>query len=323
MMTRVLAGLLVAMGLASSASADEPSILLRNAPDSTLNPGLIRAEMLFGSPSQEARTRSVPLALGLSALLPGAGQAYNRDWIKSVVALAIEGALIGGYFSWRARGMDGEEAYKEYAHDFWSPPRYATWLNDYVLWLNEAHNASISAPPIEIPGGIDFTAPESWTSQESAAVRQFFNRIRAVEGQIFHPETGASFSHKLPYFSEQQYYELIGKYFQFAPGWEDYPAWRVGEEFTTAIDPERTGPGGTKPNIQGRFLEYADDHADANTLLRNASRVSSFIVLNHLVAAIDAAISARLHNIRLETDVQLGFDVMNEPAVFASVRWSF
>ena len=322
-MTRVLSVLVVVLGFAVSAFADEPSILLRQHPDSTLSPGMIRADVLFGTSPQQMNRRSVPLALGLSAILPGAGQAYNRDWIKSAVALAIEGALIGGYFSWRSRGMDGEEAYKEYAHNFWSPPRYATWLNDYVAWLNEAHNASISAPIIEAPGGIDFSAPETWSSQESAMVRQFFDRIRAVEGQVFHPETGASFSHKLPYFSEQQYYELIGKYFQFAPGWDDYPVWRVGDEFTAAIDPERTGPGGTKPNIQGRFLEYADDHAEANTLLRNASRVSSFMVLNHLVAAIEAAISARLHNIRLETDVKLGYDSMNEPAVFASLRWSF
>jgi hypothetical protein len=261
--------------------------------------------------------------MGLSAVLPGAGQAYNRNWIKAAVALAIEGAMVTAYFSWRTRGLDGEEAYKEYAHDFWDPGRYAGWVNDYVEFLNEEHGASIIAGPVEVPGGIDFSSPQSWTSQESAAVRQFFDRIRAVEGQLFHPETGATFSHKLPYFSEQQYYELIGKYFQFSPGWEDYPEWRVGDEFTQAIDPERSGPDGKKLSVHGRFFEYAENHAHANTLLRHASRISSFIVLNHIIAAIDAAISAKLHNNSFEADLRLGYDVMNEPQLLASMRWSF
>jgi hypothetical protein len=275
------------------------------------------------SPAEVSGTRSVPLALGLSAVVPGAGQAYNRDWIKSAVAFAIEGALLAGYLSWRSRGLDGEEAYQEYAHAFWSPAHYASWLNDYVVFLNEEHNGSIGAAPIIVPEGIDFTRPGDWTSQQSALVRQLFSTIQSVESELFHPETGASFSHKLPFFGEQQYYELIGKYFQFAPGWEDYPAWKDGGEFTGAIDPEQTGPGGTKVNIGGRFLDYASDHADANTLLRNASRVTSFIVLNHVVAAIDAAISARLHNLRLNTNLRMGYVGKNEPHLVASVRWSF
>ncbi|MEX0748051.1 MAG: DUF5683 domain-containing protein, partial [Rhodothermales bacterium] len=245
-------------------------------PDSSLRTADIRTALLYGmSSSVQAERRSVPLAMGLSAVLPGAGQAYNRNWIKAAVAIALEGALVGAYFSWRSRGLDGEEAYKEYAHDFWNPGRYASWVNDYVVYLNEVHGASITAEPIDVPGGIDFSSPENWTGQDRAAVRQFFDRIRAVEGELFHPETGATFSHKLPYFSEQQYYELIGKYFLFAPGWEDYPAWRVGDEFTQAIDPVASGPDGKKLSVHGRFFEYAEDHADANTLLRNASRISS------------------------------------------------
>lgn len=271
----------------------------------------------------QASSRSVLLAFGLSAVAPGAGQIYNRQWVKAAVAIGLEVALIAGYFTYRSRGLDQEDAYKAYAHAYWDPRQYASWLNDYVDFLEQEHGATIGADGIVIPSGVDFTTPGAWTADDSQMARAFFNQIRGVEEMVFHPETDASFSHKLPYFGEQQYYELIGKYFQFAPGWEDYPVWREGDEFTIAIDPEHTGPGRTKPNIQGRFLEYASDHADANTFLRRASRMSAIIVLNHVVAAIDAAITSKLRNDRLETEVSIGYDALNEPQIFASMRWRF
>ena len=288
----------------------------------------LRTALLYGGAhaagrSQAAERRSVPLALGMSAVLPGLGQAYNDDWIKGAAVLALEVGLIAGYFIWKNQGLDEEDAYIDYAHEYWSAERYASWLNDYVEFLETEHGAAIGAEPIDVPSDIDLSSPDSWSTQERSAVRSFFDRIRAVEGEVFHPETGATFSHKLPYFGEQQYYELIGKYFQFAPGWVDYPNWREDGEFTQAIDPELSGPGGTKLNIQGQFLEYADEHAHANTLLRRASRVSAAILLNHIVAAFDAAISAKLHNDRLDTDLSLRHDIQGRAVLYATARWRF
>ena len=274
-------------------------------------------------PQVTSQKRNSPLAFGLSAIVPGSGQVYNKQWIKAVVYLAVEGALATGYVVNHQRGLDGEEAYKDYAHSFWNPVRYATWLEDYTIYLNETFGGHISAPPAQAPSGIDFQRPDTWLYEDIIAVRGFFDQIRAIEGQVFHPETGASFSHKIPYFAEQQYYELIGKYFQFAPGWIDYPAWKEGETFTNAIDPEQTGSDGSKPNVQGRFLDYAADHAHSNDLLRRASRLSAFLLLNHLVAAIDAAVSAKLHNDHLTTDLSVHQDILGEVQTVATVRYTF
>ena len=300
--------------------SDELSDSLRSFSASEVRAALVYEDV--GSAAVDDR-RSIPLALGMSALVPGLGQAYNDQWIKGAAFFALEVSMVAGYLIWRSRGLDQEQAYIDYAHEHWSADRYASWLNDYVAYLEAEHGAHIGAGPISIPDHIDFASPDSWTAQQRSDVRQFFDRIRAVEGQVFHPETGASFSHKLPYFGEQQYYELIGKYFQFAPGWVDYPAWRIDGSFTTAIDPERTGPNGERLNIQGRFLEYARDHADANSLLRRASRVSAVILLNHVVAAFDAAIAAKLNNDRLSTDLSLRYDAFGRPVMLATARWSF
>ncbi|MDA1027591.1 MAG: hypothetical protein O3B41_00845 [Bacteroidetes bacterium] len=271
-----------------------------------------------------AGSRSVPLAFGLSAILPGAGQFYNRQYVKAGVAVALEAAVITGYSILRTRGTGAEDAFQATAHQSWSPVKYASWLNDYATYLNEERGGNITAPLVQLPSSIDFTQPGSWSSSERAAVNAMFTQIRAVERQVFHPETGAAFSHQIPDFAAQQYYELIGKYFQFAPGWEDYSDWKNAQgEFTVAIDPEHTGSGGSKPNVSVSFYRYAGDHADAQDTLREASRISLLFVFNHLLAAIDAAVSSKLHNDRLDTSLGLSYDGPGRPTPVARLQFSF
>jgi len=250
--------------------------------------------------------RSVPLAFGLSAIIPGTGQAYNKQWIKAAVAISIEAVLIATYISKKNEGEELEDAFIAFAHQDWDPGRYGDWLNDYTVFLNAEFGAGISVPDINTEIGVDFQHPESWSSENRQAVQAMINQINNTERNVFHPETGASFAHQLPGFGEQQYYELIGKYFQFAPGWSDYPAW-IDEDgnFTVAIDPEHSGPNGSKPNVSDKFFTYAEDHAESQDFFRSASRYGLLIALNHVVSAIDAAVISKLHNDRISTRLSL------------------
>lgn len=298
---------------------------------------MLRAQLVYAPHTNEQvflrrndeKMRSVPLALGLSAVVPGLGQAYNKQWVKAIVGLGLEAAIITSSIVWDNKGRDLEDAFQQYAHAFWDPGRYATWLNDYSEFLQENFATPIDAAPIEIPTGIDFQQPGTWSEADWRTMNQFFGQIRAIEGDVIHPETGAAFSHKLPDFSEQQYYELIGKYFQFAPGWSDYgggsetPWLNEDGTYSAYIDPELTGANGSKPNVSDRFLKYADDHAEANDYLRRASRVSALLLANHFLAAIDAAISAKLHNDRLTTRLQLTHNLDGTPLTMASIRFRF
>lgn len=275
-------------------------------------------EVLFRS------KRSVPLAVGLSAVVPGAGQAYNRHWRKSAAVLAAEVTIIVLNRTWLQEGRDGRIAYKTEAHRSWSALRYAYWLNDYAQYLNQLPDGRIiEAAPVAISSevhAIDLTQPAAWTESQWLAVRELFLEIRRLEGALYHGLTGAAFSHKLPFFAEQQYYELVGKYYQYAPGWADYetlvkdgqPTWIDDNgQFIDSIDPDVSTPDGHRPYVSASFFAYAEQHAHANTLMRRARRISSLLIVNHLVAALDAAIFARLHNIRIATHVQLIRDVDN------------
>ncbi len=269
--------------------------------------------ILFAGPR-----KNVPLAFGMSAIVPGAGQAYNRNWIKAAVAIATEATVLMLYTSWRQKGTDGRDAYQMEAHAHWSPVRYASWLNDYVQYLNQLPGGQpITTQPIDLVplfSSLDLSRPDIWSQSEQLAVRSLIQEIRRVEGVVYNGNTGAAFSHVLPFFGEQQYYELIGKYFQYAPGWDDYEALvRNGQitwidengEFIPSIEPETSGSGDRKAHVSSRFYQYADHHADANTYLRRASRITTLLIANHVIAAVDAAIFARLHNRRIQMHLGL------------------
>ena len=277
--------------------------------------------------------RSVPVAFGLSVVVPGAGQAYNRQWLKGAAALAAEATIIALNRTWLQQGRDGRTAYQAEAHRNWSALRYAYWLNDYAQYLNQLPDGRmIDATPVAISAdlySIDLTKPDGWTETERLQVRELFLEIRRLEGSAYHGLTGAAFSHKLPFFAEQQYYELVGKYYQYAPGWSDYqsletdgrPTWIDDSgQFIDSIDPDVSTPDGGRPYVSRSFFAYAEQHAQANTLLRRARRISSLLIVNHLLAALDAAIFARLHNIRLDARVQLIRDADSTPLWAPALR---
>ncbi len=270
------------------------------------------------------RGRSVPLAFAMSAVLPGSGQAYNRHWAKAAGLVAAEIAIAAGYITSYNQGVTARDDYQAYAHQYWQPPKYGRWLNDFKIYLNRLNpGREITAPDVQVPTGINFRDPASWSAADERAVREFFDGMRQLEGQLYHAATGASFAHRIPYFGEQQYYELIGKYFHFAPGWEDYPEWIRDGEFLATIDPELQDESGRYVNASARYWEYRDDHARANALFRRASRVSSLFIVNHLIAAIDAAVFAKLHNDRIDARVTMEHDAAGLPVPGAYIRLRF
>jgi hypothetical protein len=94
------------------------------------------------------------------------------------------------------------------------------------------------------------------------------------------------FTHQLPDSKDQQYYEMIGKYDQFRGGWDDYWENRALYDDTT-----------NNPLIPSPNRDYYNRlRGDANDLLDKANAFIIVSLANHLLSAVDAAISANRHN---------------------------
>ena len=108
------------------------------------------------------------------------------------------------------------------------------------------------------------------------------------------------------FLKNQQYYEMIGKYEQFVWGWDDVQA--------------LTDSTGKSENR----LAYEDMRHDSNTYLKRAGYAAGFILLNHIVSAIDASIAARARSegeASGKFGVHFALDRRDTPMLFLSRRF--
>jgi hypothetical protein len=204
--------------------------------------------------------KSAWLAAGLSLLVPGAGEFYAESYWKAALFLAIDVAAITIALSNDKKGNDQTSFYRNYADGHWSVVKYA----EYAQTLTKPGTTYAWRVP-----GTEGMSP--WDKP--------WNQVNWSELNRMERDIAGYYSHTLPLYGEQQYFELIGKYPQFNQGWDDAPA-----AFTYG-DP-----------LTSHFLWYSNERGKANTFYETATRWVTIAAINHILSAVDAAWSASLYN---------------------------
>lgn len=223
------------------------------------------------------KKKSPVLAGVMSLALPGAGEFYTESYWRAGGFALAEAGLWVLYAAYTSKGNRQTDMFQSFADDHWSVVRYAGWIEANVTKLNSDVR---SFSGYMIPG----------TEGRPPWERVDWSKVNAVEGQIAQ-KSGNGFTHLLPHRPEQQYFELIGKYPQFAAGWDD----------AGVMTPERI----LSSDVSARFLEYSKMRGVANDFYNTATTGSALIVVNHVLSALDAAWSASQYNGRVKLEAHL------------------
>jgi hypothetical protein len=230
-----------------------------------------QAEMWDAPPEQAATAGEHPpgwkspwLAGGMSALVPGSGQIYAGNFWKAAIFLAVEAAAVTYTVVNNNKGDEQTTFYQGYAEQHWDAARYASWSEQLAPTSG---------------------APYLWDLGNGQVNWDELNRMeRAI---------GSWYSHTLPPYQSQQYYELIGKYPQFAQGWDDANP-NLPPDYESA-----------KANLPPNYLYYSGERGKANDYYSKSSTGVVVIVINHILSAADAAWTASSHNKGLNAGVGL------------------
>ena len=238
--------------------------------DAQMEPGLDDLE----APSKPGETikRKSPLkAFLLSAILPGAGQFYNGGKIKPAVFLGIEVGSLLMRFKKEGEADDATDAYKAFNDEHWGMPKFL-----------DLRNPGDTVPSINAYTQYLYWAYGVYDDNDSAA---------------------ASLTHHLPDTKTQQYYEMTGKYDQFAWGWDDAVRPKGGpglrdfyiDSCTSDGDLLRITSIATAPYSLNR-ITYEGMRKKANDLYNTADTWLYVTIANHLISGFEAYISAKKHN---------------------------
>jgi hypothetical protein len=231
-----------------------------------------------------ADKKSVVLAGVLSGIVPGAGEVYvggTTNYIKAGAFVLIEAVAAYYAISYNKRGNDQTNFFQNFAdgnvypNHGWSVERYAKWINAQTPTKD-----MVKFPPNQANN------PNPWERVDWASL----NAAEDVLGASGTAE-GTGFTHHLPPHGDQQYYELIGKYPQYARGWDDYnpPSVSYDKSYTDYITPE--------------FHWYSEMRGDANQLYKVSARGVAFLYVNHLLSIVDAIWSSISFNKNLAVNV--------------------
>jgi hypothetical protein len=245
--------------------------------------------------------KSPYIAAGLSLVVPGAGQFYTEHYLEAAAFFAADVAAWLLARDYDRKGDKQTDFFQNYADVHWSVVDYATYA--------EATYAS------QIPGNPTF----GWRNSNfnNPAMRPWqrvnwgeLNRMeREISGSAQGvPSRGSYYSHTLPPYGDQQYYELVGKYGQFNQGWDDRPLNYNYEDPVTA-----------------NFSYYAGERGKANKYYNTASTWVTVAIINHVVNAVYAGLSAGWYN---SAHAELGLQRVPSENGFTNVpvvkmRWEF
>lgn len=231
-----------------------------------------------------------------SAIVPGLGQAANENWVRAGLFLAVEAAAIYFMVDYTNRGRRGERSYEAWADQNWSVVQYANWLIEY----HEVH--AIENPYLDqlrenLNGAeAQFDTDTDWSVVDLAVLR----RAERNTPYITTDDLGANnFSHVLPDYGSQQYYELIAKYYQYQGGWSDYNRFHndlghTGNLFNRRFLIDRNGEFASP-----FFWEGVERSQLFNDQYRTGRNFLSLLIVNHMASAFDAYFTVRLRQNRI------------------------
>ena len=227
-----------------------------------------------------------------SALIPGLGQAADQNWFRAAAYVAVEAAAIGLRVTKQSSANRRQQQYNQFVDENWSVVKYARWLVDYKNFHEGANLTydAVAESPGDLNSAASFNNQTDWNRVDLDALNQMEQNTSICDGQG--QCRSSNFSHVVPRFGTQQYYELASKYFQFGPGWNDYNQNQLTNIWS--ID-----------QMSANWQQGADMAQLFNDNFRTAGNMATLLIVNHVVSAFDAFFTAKLNVQRLHAEASI------------------
>src|SRR5574344_1551732 len=295
--------------------------------------GPVKVSKIRGINEMKGSYKSPRKALFMSLVLPGAGQIYVGtsafNNVRGGVYIALEAALWSGWYYYSVHKYNKQVSrYKDYANTHFSVGAYEQEMhNIYLLQLEDASE--------EANFRIRYlNSRESYCKSiyGTATTNNCYSSENLFEKDSRHLDLFANVSlgeskKGTSFYDDNQFYQLIANPI-FVLGWDDVTDRASYQQLGLSDSQSETVPLGTSSNLS----TYQDMRDKANDYASMQAWFFGGLILNHVISAFDAALSANAHNKVLYDEklswldqVHLGSSVSFFDGFMASVQayWNF
>ncbi len=234
---------------------------------------------------QNPKKKSRFLAGLFSAILPGSGEFYSEHYLKAAIFFAIEAAGMATAIIYHNKGNNQTDFFQSYADANWYVSKYAYW----ALKHSKEINPNIDPNNYHIFRTVDVNSIDPNTADWKKLDGHIdWNQLNDYESALGNSPDAGGFTHRLPRPGEQQYYELIGKYYQYTMGWNE------------------TNISNTQySEIPQQMTYYAHQRGLANTYYNTGETAVIFLYVNHILSVFDAIWSTDRYNETLAMNMRV------------------
>ena len=230
--------------------------------------------------------KSPLIASGLSLLLPGAGEIYGESYWRAGIFLGVEIGMWTGYYIYDTDGDDRTEEFHNYANANFDENRYFGGILQFF------------DPEALEEAGIDYLNTNYISNRSNW---ENVAHLIEVDSLVYATNGYTDFTHELPATKTQQYYEMIGKYHQYAMGWDDFTGFEDG---STSILTDDAVKNYLSYKSYKQEEIYEDMRYEANLAYEAGQNFLMISVLNHVASAFDAAYVIK-SKYRIETKIRV------------------
>ena len=207
--------------------------------------------------------KSPALAFLMSAVVPGAGQYYSGKKWWAVGFLGVEALGWGLWYDRKTYGEDMEDKYEKFADTNWD---FNKWLEEWVS-NPEVYGQSHEINVVLVDQDGNIIEGSSFVVEDD-----FYDK----RDELFDEFSDQNPDHVIEVKS-RDYYENIGKYNQYAAGWEDYDP---------TANPDTV-------ILKGMRKDYVNQRDKSNQAFKMATKSLTVVMFNHLFSALHAQIAAK------------------------------
>lgn len=318
----------------SSSSSEQASSLSSSSMSRRDLLGPVKVSKVHGIDEMKGQYKSPRKALFLSLVIPGSGQLYvggsKFTYARGVVYLALEAGLWAGWYYNSVYKYDKQVTkYKKFADEHYSIGRYENAMYDLFNSLNDASEEARFAERYmssresfceALYGSAGkrgcYTSKQLPYAEESSHKRHFGDNPQPLEKE-----------RKDGFYESSEVYQMIGGA-TFVLGWDDVDSVAL----VGSLDLEDPNSATVSLGHSDNRTKYREMRSKANDLANMQAWFIGGLILNHLLSAVDAALTANSHNKALyEEDLSWydhlhldgGVSFINELGVDVRASWGF